>query len=750
MPKIFSRNFSQLYTGDHLFMIPPYQRSITWPRDQWDYLYQDIVDIAESETDYNHLFQIFQFKRTETDTGSVYEVGDGQQRLVHTSLFLAGLAYALREILNDKNIPEIEAEKIRQLIRSIIGSLNEDTDSLAINSLLAAKFVKILVPRITLNKETHQIYSKIIHWDMNSLNEPQQKHLLCLAFNHYKQKLYARLSPLNYELIFSGAQQIVETVTTKIVFAAAYFESSEDMQSSYEATNSRGIALTESELIKNHIFKGFSLEQQIARADAWKPLEGSYWVNKDEIYKKVSGQNASGAPRKDKLDVLFHIHNKAVSKGKMGEYGISNYAIFHNFKRHHDLAIKNSGKKFDSGSYYINLIDEFVLLSRVYRNISEGKYKVLPDYNGNNNETKENRYITSYSRLVAGCGVSSQDFFTLVFILEMKSHGMTGWKDSKIVAKDKYATASVVIEFLKIIESYIIRKVLTGGTTNDPFNKVIEAFFDYPNLSPDGLKKLLLMQQGKRTSWEGDKDILEYQKTHTMSKEMLAKNLNFDYSKISQDGIDNVVILYINKETLEHFMPQSSMNYERDWPLPDNQTHYRDSLIYNFGNYVQISGPLNNKLSNQSYSKKKEIITEYYSDKATNKTIDRVINSEKWDKEEINNHLEEKLNLLLKYYAGPSTTVKSYPLSIPVSLGKLSYGDKISCHTKGGDVIDLEVSNEGKILYKGIEYETEREIKNAIMADLNRTDSLKLLIHDGQRAISIRSYITKLATEIEA
>lgn len=748
MPSIVSKNFSNLYTGDHYFVIPPYQRSVTWPKDQWNYLLDDIIGLLKKDDPHNHLFQIFQFRSKPTNEGTQYEVGDGQQRLLHSSLFLAGLAFALTDILGDKNISLEDKINIEDIITSILGTCRDGSrkDSLL---TLEPKDNKSICPRLILRKAAQEAYQKILcgeipllskndEFDIND-QETSDGALVVLAYQFYGQKLSTYLSPKSFSDISRTAKKIIEVLTKRIVFAIAYFESTEGMQSSYEATNSRGIPLTESELIKNHVFKNFSLPDQEKFSEDWKILDSSDWVSNQVAVSVIKGTapNFDPTKRSDALDNLFRIHTRAVS-GNSSVSKVFSHPIFNNFKEYHDPITANMSTK-DTQRYYQGLIKEFISLADTYKEIRDGKYDALADYRGNSVESKQHIYTTARHRLVVGADVSEDDFFTLIFILEMKISGMTGWEEGKIHAK-KHEVTAIIREYLRYIESYVIRKVLMGGSVSAAINKVLDLFRKHKTMEPHELYKHLTMQQGRRFCFDGTEEILKKYSSPIPIKESLAKNLNHDYGVLTTKNTK--FIRYLEKQTLEHFMPQNSNNYEKEWPLPEGQTIYRDALVGSFGNMLQITDELNRELSNKSYVEKVEMIRKNL---AGNKAVDHIVKSDKWESEEITKYCLDKLSVILEYYKGPQKTVGSYPMSVLLSVGKVKVGDIVYCQKRDGSFpVEITVSEDGMLDYQGKSYDTEKALKIAVFGDKVPLNKVDIVVNSGQENIRIRQFIEQI------
>jgi len=112
--------------GSKIFRIPDYQRPYSWDRKNWEDLWNDIKEGLFTETP--HYLGTITLRETNereyvsqrAETFTVYEVVDGQQRLLTAFLFLLALARSGKSPLYDRYI------KCGDIYRMQLGGLNKD------------------------------------------------------------------------------------------------------------------------------------------------------------------------------------------------------------------------------------------------------------------------------------------------------------------------------------------------------------------------------------------------------------------------------------------------------------------------------------------------------------------------------------------------------------------------------------------------------------------------------------------------
>lgn len=718
MPTICSSTFKELHTGDNQYIIPPYQRTITWPENQWEALFADVLAISKTPTK-KHLFQIFQFKTTNTHNHAV-EVGDGQQRLVQTSLFLAALAYKIEEISRDRSLPEASITVLKTIQRGLL-PFEKDLQE---GGLLSFVSKGKREPRIKVARNNLQTYESIILWNeerVSAYKDYRDDNIVIAAFKYYLSSLADYLTEKSIEEKILNIKDIIHALTEQVIFAVTYFDKDEDMQASYEATNSRGVALTDSELIKNHIFQEFDLKNQYDLVSQfWIGYdEDSYWIDKPALRKNVLEKNSSEvASSKGNLDLFFKYD--IASRNIIFLNRASGYSLFQNFKAYHqEYFEKNSS--ISKKEYYRRYLSDLDKYSKIYEKFTIRSEKTNPSFKEKvrtsailNNLTecdldrenrvnsfteKENKWWSFYHRIAIGCKEKEAAIVLLLAILR------SGDKDDFFIE-----------EIMNLVESYYIRKVLVTGNCKyglDLFIPLICAGYSAKEIS-----EKLLLKADKKYRWESDELVISCLKNNQYrNHNRLFTMLNIDYEN-SQKNVKRTygqTIEYRN-QSLEHFMPQNP-NSEDGWPLTLPGSLTRDDLTYNFGNFLLLPGKVNTEIGNWSHAKKVEHFKKDVNETGTLGlvSVDKILGLNKWGYEEIMESCEKKAEAILKKYHGPKSTVKPSWVKEQLDQYKINPNQKVFIDLVNGDTQKVGVvSPEGFILAEtGEKFDSLQSIKSA-------------------------------------
>ena len=227
------------------FLIPIYQRTYSWTEKQCEQLWDDIVKAATSDTPSHFLGSVVYVEEGLYQVSDVQQllVIDGQQRLTTLTLLFAAFAKAVDE----KGSSETTAKKIENYF-------------LFNNEEAGEKRYKLI-----LTQGDRDTLRAIIEG-----RPVPEKHSKNLVSNfEYLQKNIAK-SKLDLDTIYRGISKLV-------IVDISLDPNNDKPQLIFESLNSTGLALSQTDLIRNYILMGLERnEQERIYTDYWHPMEENF------------------------------------------------------------------------------------------------------------------------------------------------------------------------------------------------------------------------------------------------------------------------------------------------------------------------------------------------------------------------------------------------------------------------------------------------------------------------------------------
>ncbi len=231
------------------FFIPIYQRLYSWGKEQCKQLWDDIIKIGGNDKMNGHFIgSILYVLDGNTHSNNPLLIIDGQQRLTTITLLLI----ALRNHLSDevKILGKFSRKKIEN--RYLINS-DKDGDK---------KF------RLILSESDKDTLLSLIDKDRRKPSEPSLK--IMQNFKLFEE--WIRKNTDKLETIFKGLEKLM------IVWIALE-KGKDDPQLIFESMNSKGIELTQTDLIRNYIVMETEVEKQ-------EDFYNQYWRAMEEDFKQ--------------------------------------------------------------------------------------------------------------------------------------------------------------------------------------------------------------------------------------------------------------------------------------------------------------------------------------------------------------------------------------------------------------------------------------------------------------------------------
>ncbi|TPH92145.1 DUF262 and DUF1524 domain-containing protein [Helicobacter pylori] len=229
-------------------VIPIYQRLYSWEKEQCKQLWDDIIKIGGNDKMDGHFIgSILYVLDGNTHSNNPLLIIDGQQRLTTITLLLI----ALRNHLSDE--VKILGKFSRKEIESYLINNNKDGDK---------KF------RLILSESDKDTLLSLIDKNKRKPSEPSLK----IVENLKLFEEWIRKNTDKLETIFKGLEKLM------IVWIALKKEK-DDPQLIFESMNSKGIELTQTDLIRNYIVMETEIEKQ-------EGFYNQYWRAMEEDFKQ--------------------------------------------------------------------------------------------------------------------------------------------------------------------------------------------------------------------------------------------------------------------------------------------------------------------------------------------------------------------------------------------------------------------------------------------------------------------------------
>ena len=241
--------------GSKQFVIPIYQRTYEWKREQCEVFWDDVLNIGANPETKTHFFGSIVYMDPEEpqNIGDVREIFviDGQQRLATLSLLLSALSRVLQERGIDIGISPKELSNLYLFNDNKVGE---------------ARYKQILT---TIDKET---FISLLEED-RELPTPFSP----LLERNYRF-FYSQCKKANLEIVYRGIErlQIVSIVLDP---------PQDNPQLIFETLNAKGLDLSAVDLIRNYLLMGQDRDSQTRLYnDLWFPIEQRF-RNEDKHFR---------------------------------------------------------------------------------------------------------------------------------------------------------------------------------------------------------------------------------------------------------------------------------------------------------------------------------------------------------------------------------------------------------------------------------------------------------------------------------
>jgi uncharacterized protein with ParB-like and HNH nuclease domain len=329
---------------DNFYVIPPYQREYAWGKNEWEQLFNDILENGKNY--FLGSIICIENKEEKKPNCVYYDLIDGQQRLTTISILLASIYFLISEY-DDKH-PELDilnSKKNKKFAR-----LFNDVESLLVYEEKEPKL------KLSLQKNNNEDYLYLLSQSGLLSNfvidEPKNygNRRISRSDIFFYNLLQDLLEENDISEIFNFLENLLSAIIVKIDV--------EDVSSAFtlfESINNRGIPLTPIDLIKNSIIK--YMEKDYGEKPENTNKQWQVVINNIENYK-------------DQVRFLRHYYN--AFKYKYNTDDLPSKATRSNLIKIYQELIKKDVKK---------IFEELLKTSKIYtafvhpENIENDKFK---------------------------------------------------------------------------------------------------------------------------------------------------------------------------------------------------------------------------------------------------------------------------------------------------------------------------------------------------------------------------------------
>ncbi|MDU9763378.1 DUF262 and DUF1524 domain-containing protein [Helicobacter pylori] len=509
------------------FVIPIYQRLYSWGKEQCEQLWDDIIKIGGNDKMNGHFIgSILYVLDGNTHSNNPLLIIDGQQRLTTITLLLI----ALRNHLSDE-VEILEKFSRKKIENRYLINSNKDGDK---------KF------RLILSESDKDTLLFLIDKNKRKPSEPSLK----IVENFKLFEEWIRKNTDKMETIFKGLEKLM------IVWIALKKEK-DDPQLIFESMNSKGIELTQADLIRNYIIMETEIEKQ-------EGFYNQYWRAMEEDFKQnetLFKQNKKSSKQNKDLFERFVRHYLTIKTGKIpNEKRV--YKAFKDYQQKEGIEIEDLLKDLQK---YCGYFCQIAFKKEADKDLNKA-LSFLVDLEM---DVIYPLLLELYSDYIDGV-LSKQDFIPIIYLTE----------------------------------SYICRRAVCGIPSNG-FNKFFPSFTK--KIDKKQYLKSVEEHFGSLTGNQKFPNDFEF-KDSFITKELYGRNKTKKkktrYFLERLENFNTKELVNTQECTTEHIMPQTlDLEWERD--LGENFQAIHDKYLHTIGN-LTLTG-YNEKYSNNSFQEKRDM-----------------------------------------------------------------------------------------------------------------------------------------------
>ena len=613
-----SRNqtIKELLSSTNVYSIPPYQRQYQWKSELWQSLISDVLTVQTSNEDSPpHWLGILLLSSEDevmfpgNDSTNNYSVIDGQQRLVTLIIWLSALYYHA----NDNN------EKISFDIKDICKLSTQEVDKKPLEVVLENKW---LDPRYSNYSETQILkaynYFRFVLWlGEDALLEEQPikiPRFIIPEANESIEDLWAKFLNSNVGSELKKGKTVItndliKATRNRLKIITLIHEPKIDEPQAivFDTLNGNRTPLEPLDHVKNSIFVRLSKEEAAQIYD-------KYWIPAENTLRSIrlSRQNPG----------VNFLYDYVISKGEKKRQGTINKskgATHFNWMTRHM-----------KGTDFTDFIRNDVSVAMVCWPVAIGQKKEII-INGVENEIDEAVFesILTIKELTSGPANPLILNYLIAFV------------NAKVTKKE-------LLDFLLIIENYIVRQVLSNTPLSPLRSKIMEICASIEGkYDQQSLKNAM-----KKTGWVSDATILKglderkiYEEASPVAIGAIFRGIEEEMSGSGSNKFHVAKKLY----TVEHIFPKKHQKWERDMAKWKTNSSKISKYIDTIGNLTVVTQKHNSTVGNKTLGEKQTFPT-IFGNAAPLRIHEDWLEAGQWTEVEIKKRSQKLIEIALSHW----------------------------------------------------------------------------------------------------
>ena len=239
-------NYLELIANGKTYRVPPYQRDYAWTEEEWEDLWNDILDLRRQPEGRHYMGALVVHGQSDRE----FTIIDGQQRLATIGILSLAVIAKLHRMADREIDAERNRERALELRNRFIGE--KDPASL------------VEISRLNLSRADdafYQDYLVQLRTPPNPRGLPQSNALLWKCFLYFSARLDAleNLQEDGEEL----TRLLSETAARCLLFILITVDDELDAYTVFETLNARGLELTTADLLKNYLFSKVRVQSDL-------------------------------------------------------------------------------------------------------------------------------------------------------------------------------------------------------------------------------------------------------------------------------------------------------------------------------------------------------------------------------------------------------------------------------------------------------------------------------------------------------